>query len=115
MSIYALLLYTGVGFCYFGLMFRPLEMTFPAKPGQRFFRPGWFTDFCFFLGQNLIWTDLVFWGLSYFSGWINSIVSPSFRQTIASQALWLQALEVVVLSDLCIYWGHRLQHSVGFL
>ncbi|WP_315823837.1 sterol desaturase family protein [Paraflavitalea speifideaquila] len=30
-------------------------------------------------------------------------------------ALWLQALEVLFLSDLLIYWGHRIQHKVNFL
>ena len=33
----------------------------------------------------------------------------------ASQAWWLQAIEVVLLSDFLVYWGHRLQHRVGFL
>ena len=28
---------------------------------------------------------------------------------------WLQAAEVIVLSDFIIYWGHRLQHKVDFL
>lgn len=27
----------------------------------------------------------------------------------------MQAIEVVLLSDFFIYWGHRLQHRVGFL
>jgi sterol desaturase/sphingolipid hydroxylase (fatty acid hydroxylase superfamily) len=38
-----------------------------------------------------------------------------FRGTVAAQSWWLQAVEVVILSDLVIYWGHRLQHRVGFL
>lgn len=113
--LHALVFAAGLGFIYFSLVFRPLEMVFPAKPGQRFFRPAWGTDFCFFLGQNLLWTDLVLWGLSYFSGWLDGIVPQNFRQTVAAQAWWLQAVEVMLLSDLCIYWGHRLQHRVGFL
>jgi sterol desaturase/sphingolipid hydroxylase (fatty acid hydroxylase superfamily) len=115
MSWYMLVFFAGLGFLYFGLIFRPLEMVFPAKPGQRFFRPGWFTDLCFFLGQNLLWTDLVFWGLAHFRAGLDSLVSPSFRQAVGSQPWWLQAIEGVLLSDFCIYWGHRLQHRVGFL
>jgi sterol desaturase/sphingolipid hydroxylase (fatty acid hydroxylase superfamily) len=34
---------------------------------------------------------------------------------VAAQPWWAQAGEVVLLSDFCIYWGHRLQHRVGFL
>jgi sterol desaturase/sphingolipid hydroxylase (fatty acid hydroxylase superfamily) len=115
MNLYAVLLYTAVGFIYFGLIFRPLEVTFPARRDQSFFRPGWFTDLCFFLGQNLLWTDLVFWGLAHLNDHINGIVSGDFRAAVAAQPWWLQAVEVVLLSDLCIYWGHRLQHRVGFL
>ena len=38
-----------------------------------------------------------------------------FRGRVAAQPWWAQAVEVVLLSDLFIYWGHRLQHRVGFL
>jgi sterol desaturase/sphingolipid hydroxylase (fatty acid hydroxylase superfamily) len=90
-------------------------MVFPAKRGQRFFRRAWFTDVCFFLGQYLLWNGLVLWALSYFSYWLDGIVPYEFRQSVAAQPWWLQALEVVLLSDFLIYWGHRLQHRVGFL
>lgn len=43
------------------------------------------------------------------------MVPLDFRQAVASQPWWLQFVEVVVLSDFLIYWGHRLQHRVGFL
>jgi sterol desaturase/sphingolipid hydroxylase (fatty acid hydroxylase superfamily) len=115
MSPYALAFSAGLGFVYFSLVFRPLEVVFPARPGQRFLRPGWITDLCFFLGQNLVWSGLVLWALSYFSAWLDGVVWPGFRHAVAAQAWWLQAVEVMVLSDLGIYWGHRLQHRVGFL
>jgi sterol desaturase/sphingolipid hydroxylase (fatty acid hydroxylase superfamily) len=34
---------------------------------------------------------------------------------VAAQPWWLQVIEVILLSDVLIYWGHRLQHRVGFL
>ena len=43
------------------MVFRPLERAFPAKKGQRFFRPEWWTDLCFFLSQYLLWSGLVLW------------------------------------------------------
>ena len=46
-------------------MFRPLEVVFAARK-QKFFRPGWFTDLCFFLGQYLLWGGLVLWLLLRF-------------------------------------------------
>jgi sterol desaturase/sphingolipid hydroxylase (fatty acid hydroxylase superfamily) len=115
MNLYALALSTGLSFLFLVLVFRPLEIVFPAKPGQRFFRPAWLTDLCFFLGQYLLWGGLVLWALSHLGHWVSGVVPERFRHTVASQPWWLQAVEVVVLSDLLIYWGHRLQHRVGFL
>jgi sterol desaturase/sphingolipid hydroxylase (fatty acid hydroxylase superfamily) len=115
MSLYELAVAAGLSFVFLVLVFRPLEMVFPARPGQRFFRQAWFTDLCFFLGQYLLWSGLVLWALAHFSWWLNGIVPYQFRYAVASQSWWLQALEVVLLSDLLIYWAHRLQHRVGFL
>jgi len=42
-------------------------------------------------------------------------VPESFRAAVASQPWWLQAIEVVLLSDFFVYWGHRAQHRIGFL
>jgi len=115
MNVYALVLSAGLSFFFLILVFRPLELVFPARPGQRFFRPAWFTDLCFFLGQYLLWSGLVLWALSHFGDWLDGVVSYGFRHAVASQPWWLQVIEVVLLSDFLIYWGHRLQHRVGFL
>jgi sterol desaturase/sphingolipid hydroxylase (fatty acid hydroxylase superfamily) len=115
MDLYAVAFYTGLSFLFLVLVFRPLEIVFPAKPGQHFFRPAWFTDLCFFLCQYFPWTGLVLWTLVHFNHWLSGIVPQDFRRAVASQPWWLQAVEVVLLSDFFIYWGHRLQHRVGFL
>src|SRR5258707_11286675 len=104
MSLYALTLSAGLSFLFLILVFRPLEVVFPAKAGQRFFRPAWFTDFCFFLGKYLLWSGLVLWVLSGFGDWLDGIVPRAFRSAVASQSWWLQAVEVVLLSDFLIYW-----------
>jgi sterol desaturase/sphingolipid hydroxylase (fatty acid hydroxylase superfamily) len=105
----------GISFLFLVLVFRPLEAAFPAKAGQRFFRPAWWTDLCFFLGQYLVWSSAVLWLLGFFGRWLDGVVPSGFRAAVAQQPWWLQALEVVLLSDFCIYWGHRLQHRVSFL
>src|SRR5262245_29351683 len=115
MNLDALVFAAGLSFFFLILVFRPLELAFPARPGQRFFRPAWFTDLCFFLGQYLLWSGLVLWVLTHFSYSLGGIVPSEFRYAVASQLWWLQVLEVVLLSDFLIYWGHRLQHRVGFL
>jgi sterol desaturase/sphingolipid hydroxylase (fatty acid hydroxylase superfamily) len=115
MIAYDLVFATGLSFVFLCLVFRPLELAFPARPGQRFFRPAWWTDLCFFLGQYLLWNGLVFWALMRFGGWLDGIVPAGFRNTVAFQPWWALALEVILLSDFCIYWGHRLQHKSKFL
>lgn len=97
------------------LVFVPLEKAFPAQRDQSILRKGWILDFCFMAGQYLLWGAWVIWALSYLDEWVSNWVPVSFRQQVASQPWWLQVIEVVLLSDLFIYWGHRLQHRVDFL
>lgn len=115
MSLIHLILPTAASLLFLGLMFRPLEMAFPARKQQRFFRPEWWTDLCFFLGQYLLWGGVVLWILKHFGGWIDSWMPTNLREMVASQPWWLQAFEVVLLSDFLIYWGHRLQHQLPLL
>jgi sterol desaturase/sphingolipid hydroxylase (fatty acid hydroxylase superfamily) len=111
MNAVMLVFYSGLSFLFLCLLFRPLEAAFPARPGQRFFRPAWWTDVCFFFGQYLVWNGVVFWLLMRFSGTIDGVMPAVLRESVRWQPWWLQAIEVVILSDFCVYWGHRLQHS----
>src|SRR5262245_49792714 len=90
-----LLLATGLSLLLLCLVFRPLEMLFPARK-QKLLRPAWFTDLCFFLGQYLLWTGGVFWVLGYVQLWLDNAVPGTFRQSVAAQPWWLQAVEVIV-------------------
>ena len=112
-SSYALSI--GIVFIALCLVFRPLEMVFPAKKGQKFFRPEWWQDLFFFLGQYLLFSSLVLWLLTSWGSWMHSWIPPELTHTIHSQPWWLQAIEMILLSDLFVYWGHRLQHKVPFL
>ncbi|HKD37248.1 MAG TPA: sterol desaturase family protein [Pirellulales bacterium] len=115
MTVLNLLLTCAASFLFLLILFRPLEKIFPAKAGQAFFRPAWWLDLTFFAGQYLLWNGLVIGLLFEFGGWLDGIVPAGFRSAVASQPWWLQAVGVVLLSDFCIYWGHRFQHRVGFL
>ncbi len=110
-----IILATGASLLFLAIVFIPMEKVFPAKPDQKTFRPKWIVDLCFFLGQYLVWSGLVFWVLTFFSEWIQGIVPQNFRDSVASQPWWLQVTEVIVLSDVIIYWAHRLQHKADFL
>ena len=87
----------------------------PARPGQRFFRPAWGTDLLYYLGQCLLWNALVFGLLAQGAGTLAAWTPSGVRAAFASQPGWLQVAEVVLASDVLVYWGHRLQHRVPFL
>jgi sterol desaturase/sphingolipid hydroxylase (fatty acid hydroxylase superfamily) len=110
-----LLLATGASFLFLALVFIPMEKVFPANKDQKIFRRHWLLDLCYFLGQYLLWNGVLLWALNHFGAWLDGMVPGTFRSAITSQPLWLQALEVLFLSDLLIYWGHRIQHKVDFL
>jgi sterol desaturase/sphingolipid hydroxylase (fatty acid hydroxylase superfamily) len=115
MDYYKLIEGTALSLLFLCLTFIPMEKVFPAKIGQKIFRPYWLTDLFYLLGQYFLWGFVVIWALDYFGFWLDDIVPQYFRQKVSSQPWWLQAVEVIVLSDIIIYWGHRLQHKVGFL
>jgi len=111
----ALLLPVLASVAFLILIFRPLELAFPAKPGQKLFRPAWRLDLAFLVGQYLLWGGLVLAGLLYFQSFLSSILPAEIRSAVAAQPWWLQILEVILLSDVLIYWGHLLQHANSFL
>ena len=115
MEIWPIIEATGLSLLFLILVFFPMEKVFPAKLGQKFFRPQWLLDLCFFIGQYFLWTALVTWILYRFSFLLDDIVPQAFRSKVAGQPYWLQMIEVILLSDLFVYWGHRLQHDVDFL
>jgi sterol desaturase/sphingolipid hydroxylase (fatty acid hydroxylase superfamily) len=95
-------------------VFLPLERLFPAH-GQPVFRKEWGTDLCFFLGQYLVWTAPVVAVLAAVHAWIAALPLDGVWGALRAQPLWLQFAVAIPLSDLAIYWGHRLSHSNRFL
>lgn len=106
---------TGLNLLFLFITFVPMEKAFPAKIGQRIFRPQWRLDLCYFAGQYLFWNGIVFLLLTQFHHWIEVVLPSGFRNVVAQQPFWLQVIEMVVFSDFLVYWAHRLQHRVGFL
>ena len=136
MTAQGIILSVGASFFFLFLVFRPLEAAFPAKKGQKFFRPEWWTDLTFFLGQYLIWSGMVLLLLAQVASgvdgavawfdhhlaalakdvtWFPESLAGGLRAAVAAQPKWLQAIEVILLSDFFVYWGHRIQHRVPFL
>lgn len=104
-----------IGLLFLMIVFVPMEKVFPAKQDQGVFRRHWLLDFTFMAGQYLFWSVLVLTVMSHIQHFLQSFVPIEFRNSIAKQPMLLQAIEVILLSDFLIYWGHRLQHKVDFL
>lgn len=96
-------------------VFIPMEKAFPARADQKIIRSQWWLDLCFFLGQYLIWGTMVAYWLSFAEPYISNILPPTWLTNFHSLHWLLQGAIVVILSDLCVYWGHRLQHRLPFL
>ena len=114
-EVYEIIEATVISLLFLLLVFVPMEKVFPAKQNQKILRPKWLLDFCFFVGQYILWSGLVLWILNYSGEYLTSIIPDSFQSKIGNQPFVIQALEVLLLSDFFIYWGHRLQHKVDFL
>ncbi len=115
MDIATAIVNAGLSFLVLYLIFRPLERAFPADKQQRFFRPHWWTDLCFLVGQYLFFNGAVLWLLVRSQRAVHGAIPPSLLEFVGGLSWWLQAILVVLLGDFLIYWGHRLQHRVGFL
>ncbi|MEM1012234.1 MAG: sterol desaturase family protein [Planctomycetota bacterium] len=115
MTLVYTILFAGAMFVVMALIFRPLERVFPAKPDQPMRRPGFWLDLSFFVGQYVLWNGLCLWVVAMIGGGVRWLVPSAIVDTVASWPLWVQFPIVILLGDGLIYWGHRLQHRVGFL
>ncbi len=105
---------TGIAFAILFVVFLPLERLFPARQ-QRVFRAEWGTDLLFFLGQYLLWTAPVVAALVWLQRNVGLLPLEGVHAFVAAQPFWLQCVGVIAISDLAIYWGHRLSHTNRFL
>ena len=105
----------GVSLVALAIVIWPLELLFPARPGQRIFRPRWLTDLAFFAGQYLVWIGLAAVAVHAFDLRINPLVPPGLRAGFAAWPLPVQAIVVVMLGDLSVYWFHRACHAIPLL
>lgn len=96
------------------VVFVPLERMFAARR-QRILRREFWTDCAFFFGQYWLWTAAIVLALSALGSLLDVGALSGLRTTVGALPTWLQAIAVVLLGDLLVYWGHRLSHRVDFL
>jgi len=96
------------------LVYVPLERLFP-RVAQPVFRHAFATDLAyFFVNHVLVHVILVLAVLpaTTLLGWAHSV---PLARAVASQPLFLQVAEIIVVADLSQYAIHRLFHAVPFL
>jgi sterol desaturase/sphingolipid hydroxylase (fatty acid hydroxylase superfamily) len=108
------LLDTAISFAILCAVFLPLERLFPAQR-TRLFRAEWGIDLLFFLGQYLLWTAPVVAALVFVSERLERAPLEGLHGFVRAQPFWLQFLCAILISDVCIYWGHRFSHSNAIL
>jgi len=98
-----------------GILFIPLERLFGLRTEQSIFRSDWRQDLSYFLINSLLVQSLTFLSLTPASEIVAHTHWTDMRTAIASQPIWLQIIEIMVLTDLTQYWVHRLFHRIPFL
>lgn len=97
------------------LLFVPLELLLAKKKDQPILRRQWSLDLVYvFVNGILIRLCLV--GVAALLLTASPVLIPAgLRAAVASQPLWLQLIEVMLLADLGLYFTHRAFHAVPAL
>lgn len=103
------------GLCVLSLLFGTLQRLFPARRGQRFFRPEFGIDLLFFLGQYLLFTAITTELLVQLMYCMPSEALANLRAAFRTLPLWLFAAICIVMGDFLIYWFHRACHRYDIL
>ena len=99
-----------------GLLFVPLEKVFGRLTDQPLFRTEWREDLFYFLLGSLLVQSLTYLSLAPSMAILQHTGNwGGFRQVVASQPLWLEVLEIMLLTYFVQYWFHRAFHQVPFL
>ena len=96
------------------LIFIPLERLLTLRP-QKIFRRG--------IVNDLVYATIVAAAVDLLLGMtalpfisaVASLMPVSVTQAVGGQPLWLQVLEIIVLTDFGVYLVHRAFHTVPFL
>ena len=92
------------------VVFIPLEKAFAAVK-QPILHGATLTDLAFFFGQSLLWSGLTISALRLLITPLGSPLEPA----VASLPWGVQAVGIVLMGDLVVYWAHRLSHRIPLL
>tara|TARA_R110001606_G_scaffold84694_1_gene192427 strand:+ start:9791 stop:10912 length:1122 start_codon:yes stop_codon:yes gene_type:complete len=114
-SLYAGLDYFILTLLVLALVFIPLERIYAKNPDQKVLRRGWITDMKYFMFSHVGLQLISFFTVIPIQVFLHDQVHIGFQQSVASQPLWLQFIEILVVVDLASYWIHRAFHEIPWL
>ncbi len=98
-----------------GLLFIPLERTFPRYREQRLFRNEWREDLFYCFVSSMMVQVLTFLATAPAFFISANTGFADLRSAVGGQPLVLQVIEVMFFTDLVQYWVHRAFHKVPAL
>lgn len=96
-------------------IFVPLERLAPHRSEQPILRKGWQTDLIHFSINRLISGAILAVASSGLALVLRSWIPEDLHARITGQALWLQAVESIIVADFFAYLAHRLVHWIPLL
>jgi sterol desaturase/sphingolipid hydroxylase (fatty acid hydroxylase superfamily) len=96
-------------------VFIPLERWFALRREQPIFRHGWRTDLVYFFVSALAvqWVTIATMKpAQVLFAWV---LDEQWRTKIGNQPLFIQAIEILLITDFFQYWVHRAFHRIPFL
>lgn len=114
-SVYAGFDYFVLTLLILGAVFIPLERLFPKNPAQKTLRKGWITDMKYFLFSHVGVQLISFFTIIPVQVYLTAYLDSDFQKAVASQPLWLQFIEILLVVDITTYWIHRALHEVPWL
>lgn len=104
----------GVSFVLLTALFVPLERTFTGRT-QPHLRSAFRVDLCYFVAQYLLFMPLGLRCNTWLQQSVGSLGPQGLRTWVETLPLMAQAVLVIMLGDLMVYWGHRWSHEVPWL
>ncbi|ESZ24795.1 sterol desaturase family protein [Mesorhizobium sp. L2C084A000] len=96
------------------LIFIPFEHLFAERP-QKIFRKGFAVDLIYLLFNGFIIKLAIVMMAAGALGAAALLVSPAITQAVSGQPVWLQVAEIIVITDIGVYWTHRAFHKIPAL
>jgi sterol desaturase/sphingolipid hydroxylase (fatty acid hydroxylase superfamily) len=96
------------------LIFIPFEHLFAERP-QKIFRKGLVVDLIYLLLNGFIIKVAIVMMAAGILSAAAAFVPQSLTQAVSGQPVWLQVAEIILITDIGVYWSHRAFHKIPAL